>query len=104
MRAAVIIDDGRACVSGNLAVKLAHASDTVAALPMYALAKTVGHQTHKMIMGENEIWCLAWRLLVKHQERTDEIIALEIEKCRIAGDRNGAMYWQKVANALDDFR
>ncbi len=55
-------------------------------------------------MGKNEIWCLAWRLLVKHQNQAEEVIAREIERCRAVNDRNGTAYWQKVAAALEDFR
>ena len=55
-------------------------------------------------MGENEIWCRAWRLLVKHQKDVDAVIAGEIEKCRKKNDAEGVDYWRKVAAALDDFR
>ncbi|MEI8394142.1 MAG: hypothetical protein WCF85_05360 [Rhodospirillaceae bacterium] len=55
-------------------------------------------------MGENEIWCHAWRLLVKHQVETEAVIAREIARCRAEKDADGAAYWRKVAAALEDFR
>jgi len=55
-------------------------------------------------MGDNEVWCRAWRLLVKHQDKVDGVIADEIERCRMANDPDGVAYWQKVSAALEDFR
>ncbi len=55
-------------------------------------------------MGENEIWCLAWRLLVKHQQETEAVVAREIENCRSKGDSEGVEHWRSVAAALEDFR
>ena len=55
-------------------------------------------------MGDNEIWCLAWRLLVKHQGEVDAVIAREIEQCLAKNDTEGADYWLKIAEALNDFR
>ena len=55
-------------------------------------------------MGDNEIWCRAWRLLVKHQTEVDSVIAHEIERCLTNNDPTGADYWRKVAAALEDFR
>ncbi len=55
-------------------------------------------------MGENEVWCQAWRLLVKHQGETEAVIAREIEQCRARNDPEGMEHWRKVAAALEDFR
>ncbi|HYD69936.1 hypothetical protein [Azospirillum sp.] len=55
-------------------------------------------------MGENEIWCRAWRLLVKHQREVDAVITQEIERCIAAGDADGADDWRRVLAALDDLR
>ncbi len=55
-------------------------------------------------MGENEVWCLAWRLLIKHQHEVDAVIAREIEHCLAKNDQSGAEHWRKVAAALEDFR
>jgi hypothetical protein len=55
-------------------------------------------------MGENEAWCQAWRLLVKHRDAADDVIAAEIERCERKRDDAGAAFWRKVLSALDDFR
>jgi len=55
-------------------------------------------------MGDNEIWCQAWRLLVKHKENTDAVIAEKIRQCEKTSDEAGASYWRSVAVALEDFR
>ncbi|WP_156612620.1 hypothetical protein [Paramagnetospirillum marisnigri] len=55
-------------------------------------------------MGENEIWCRAWRMIVKHEDKVDDIIKSEIDKCIEAGDIDGADYWRRVLDALDDLR
>ncbi|MEI6559034.1 MAG: hypothetical protein WCO00_11565 [Rhodospirillaceae bacterium] len=55
-------------------------------------------------MENNEVWCRAWRLLIKHQDAVDAVIAAEIERCRAAGDAEGAAYWRRVAAAVEDFR
>lgn len=54
--------------------------------------------------GENEIWCRAWRLLVKHMADVDAVIYQEIENCVTANDEDGADYWRRVLAALDDLR
>jgi len=55
-------------------------------------------------MENNEVWCLAWRLLVKHKDEVDAVIAREIERCRAEKDFDGADHWRRVAAALEDFR
>ena len=55
-------------------------------------------------MGENEDWCQAWRLLVKHQHEVDAVIAREIARCLMDHDFEGAAHWRRVAAALEDFR
>ena len=55
-------------------------------------------------MGENEVWCTAWRLLVKHKEGVDAVIAENIKQCQKTRDEAGADYWRRVAAALEDFR
>ena len=55
-------------------------------------------------MGENEVWCRAWRLLVKHRADVDTVISQEIERCVAANDETGADYWRQVLAAVDDFR
>lgn len=55
-------------------------------------------------MGENEVWCRAWRLSVKHGKDVDDVITQEIERCATQGDEEGADYWRRVLAALEDFR
>ena len=55
-------------------------------------------------MGENEIWCQAWRLLVKHKGEVDAVVADKIRECERNHDIDGAEYWRRVGHALDDFR
>ena len=55
-------------------------------------------------MGENEVWCQAWRLLVKHKQEVDSVIAAKIRQCEESRDADGADYWRRVLAALDDFR
>ena len=55
-------------------------------------------------MGDNEVWCRAWRLLVKHQAEVDAVIVHEIERCEADHNPSEAEYWRKVAAALEDFR
>ncbi len=55
-------------------------------------------------MGENEVWCRAWRMLVKHEGAVDSVIIQEIERCTAEKDPEGADYWRRVLAALDDLR
>jgi hypothetical protein len=55
-------------------------------------------------MGENEVWCRAWRMLIKHQAEVDAVITAEITRCQAKGDTAGADYWRRVLAALDDLR
>ena len=55
-------------------------------------------------MGGNEVWCRAWRLLVKHGAEVDAVIRQDIERCVAKGDTEGAEDWRRVLAALDDLR
>lgn len=55
-------------------------------------------------MGDNEVWCRAWRLLTKHPADVEAVIAAEIERCVAGRDQDGADYWRRVLAALDDLR
>ena len=55
-------------------------------------------------MGENEVWCRAWRLSIKHGKDVDDVITGEIDRCVAARDEDGADYWRRVLAALDDLR
>lgn len=55
-------------------------------------------------MGENEVWCQAWRLLVKHEAQVDAVITEEITRSLAKGDQEQADYWRRVLAALDDLR
>lgn len=55
-------------------------------------------------MGDNEVWCRAWRLLIKHGTEVDTVIAQEIKRCVARSDQDGADDWCQVLAALDDLR
>ena len=61
-------------------------------------------QIRSVIMGENEVWCRAWRMIMKHERDVDDVIKAEIETCLQKGDSDGADYWHRVLSALDDLR
>lgn len=54
--------------------------------------------------NDNQLWCLAWRLLRQHGEASERVIDDEIETCLKKNDRDNAAYWRKVAQAVVELR
>ena len=55
-------------------------------------------------MGDNDVWCLAWRMIVKYGDDVDAVITSEVDACTKQGDEDGADYWRRVLAAIDDLR
>ena len=51
--------------------------------------------------AERELWCKAWRLIVRHGDTVDQVIEAAIQRALHSGDDVDAAEWRQIAVAVE---
>ena len=51
--------------------------------------------------AERELWCKAWRLVVKHGDAIDSVIETEMQRALHSGDDASVAEWRQIAVAVE---